>query len=147
MLPFKELEDIPVKTRYCGKCKQWLPVTSFDKGGGGGGNGVGYLRHECKDCRKKLVKRVAFLKKLHKSPDYGYVCPICLRNEEQLKTFGFITRYKKFSWALDHNHETREFRGFLCPTCNMNIGQLGDSIETLQRAIEYLKSDQNKPKN
>lgn len=43
------------------------------------------------------------------------------------------------SLHLDHDHETGEFRGWLCQKCNMGIGQLGDNIEGLQQAIDYLK--------
>ena len=42
---------------------------------------------------------------------------------------------------LDHDHDTGEFRGWLCMGCNMSIGQLGDNLEGLQRAIEYLKRE------
>lgn len=41
--------------------------------------------------------------------------------------------------ALDHCHETGVFRGWLCSSCNMGLGLLGDNIESLDRAIDYLK--------
>jgi hypothetical protein len=41
--------------------------------------------------------------------------------------------------ANDHCHETGVFRGWLCDSCNLGIGRLGDSIESLQKAIDYLK--------
>lgn len=40
---------------------------------------------------------------------------------------------------VDHDHETGRFRGWLCWTCNVGIGQLGDSIAGLQEAIRYLE--------
>lgn len=40
--------------------------------------------------------------------------------------------------ALDHNHQTGEFRGWLCHRCNLGIGLLGDSLEGLLRAVRYL---------
>lgn len=40
---------------------------------------------------------------------------------------------------LDHNHKTGHFRGWLCHSCNVGIGNLGDSIEGLQRAVYYLR--------
>ena len=43
------------------------------------------------------------------------------------------------SLAIDHNHETNKIRGLLCHHCNAGIGHLGDSIELLQKAIDYLK--------
>jgi len=41
--------------------------------------------------------------------------------------------------VLDHCHETGEFRGWICDPCNVGIGQLGDSVEGLERALAYLK--------
>lgn len=40
---------------------------------------------------------------------------------------------------VDHCHETGRIRGILCHNCNAGIGALGDNVEGLERAIEYLK--------
>ncbi len=40
---------------------------------------------------------------------------------------------------LDHDHATGRFRGWLCNRCNMAMGVLGDTIEGLQRGIDYLR--------
>lgn len=41
--------------------------------------------------------------------------------------------------AVDHDHGTGAVRGLLCKACNRDIlGHLGDSVEALHRAIEYL---------
>ncbi len=39
---------------------------------------------------------------------------------------------------MDHNHETGEFRGFLCGKCNKALGLLNDSRELLTNALRYL---------
>ncbi len=41
--------------------------------------------------------------------------------------------------CYDHDHKTMEFRGILCSACNRSIGQLGDSLEGLLKAVDYLK--------
>lgn len=41
--------------------------------------------------------------------------------------------------SVDHDHDTGQVRGLLCSNCNTGIGKLGDSVERLQSAIEYLK--------
>lgn len=41
--------------------------------------------------------------------------------------------------ALDHNHATGKFRGWLCSLCNTGIGALGDDIKGLQQAVRYLE--------
>lgn len=40
---------------------------------------------------------------------------------------------------VDHNHKTGKVRGLLCLHCNNVLGKAKDSIETLEKAIEYLK--------
>ena len=38
----------------------------------------------------------------------------------------------------DHCHDTGDIRGFLCGKCNRGIGLLGDNLEGVKRAVEYL---------
>lgn len=40
---------------------------------------------------------------------------------------------------LDHDHATGKFRGWLCNRCNMAMGVLGDTVASIQRAIDYLR--------
>ena len=40
--------------------------------------------------------------------------------------------------SLDHCHVTGGFRGWLCNKCNVSIGGLGDNLDGLHRAVEYL---------
>lgn len=40
---------------------------------------------------------------------------------------------------LDHCHQSGIFRGWLCARCNLGIGRLGDTIESIERVLEYLK--------
>ena len=40
--------------------------------------------------------------------------------------------------AIDHNHETGEFRGVLCKQCNRALGMFKDSPAVLRSALEYL---------
>ncbi len=41
--------------------------------------------------------------------------------------------------CYDHDHKTMEFRGVLCSKCNRSVGQLGDTLESIQKVIDYLK--------
>lgn len=41
--------------------------------------------------------------------------------------------------AVDHDHDTGLIRGLLCGSCNMAIGRLGDNIEGLMKALNYLE--------
>ncbi len=40
--------------------------------------------------------------------------------------------------CLDHNHNTGNFRGWICKTCNLGLGYFNDSPNLLNRAIQYL---------
>ena len=42
-------------------------------------------------------------------------------------------------FAVDHDHDTGLIRGLLCSLCNTGIGKLGDNIEGLMRALNYLE--------
>ncbi|MCP3471434.1 endonuclease VII domain-containing protein [Bradyrhizobium sp. CCGUVB1N3] len=44
--------------------------------------------------------------------------------------------------ALDHDHETGQFRGYICRDCNLGLGKLGDSIESIRRVLQYLERSQ-----
>lgn len=41
----------------------------------------------------------------------------------------------------DHDHISGYFRGWLCASCNSGIGKLGDGIDGLKRALEYLEKN------
>lgn len=40
---------------------------------------------------------------------------------------------------IDHCHRTDRVRGILCARCNSGIGKLGDTVEGLRRALDYLE--------
>jgi len=46
----------------------------------------------------------------------------------------------KRALALDHDHETGAFRGWLCGRCNAGIGLLGDSLDGILAAVQYFQS-------
>lgn len=39
---------------------------------------------------------------------------------------------------VDHDHKTNKVRGLLCQSCNSGLGLFKDSIELLNKAINYL---------
>jgi hypothetical protein len=119
------------ETKTCVKCKKALPLTFFSYN-----SGRPYLRPECKKCNNELTKVREALKEKHGMPFKGYKCPVCLRNEEEVKGLGGL---KNGSWVLDHDHETDNFRGWLCHSCNRALGFLNDSKDSLNRAIDYLE--------
>jgi hypothetical protein len=49
----------------------------------------------------------------------------------------------KENLCYDHDHVTMEFRGVLCRLCNKAIGQLGDTVEDVQKALDYLRKERH----
>jgi hypothetical protein len=46
---------------------------------------------------------------------------------------------------VDHDHQTGAIRGVICNECNRGIGALGDSVEGVRRALNYLERAQQRP--
>ena len=107
-------------TKQCSSCDQVLPLDSFNnKYDGGLGKD-----HRCRSCQSKQQKQLRKL--LKTSPPKSAVCDCCGKDKRL---------------QLDHCHETGLFRGWLCKSCNVGIGSLGDNLEGLTKAITYLSTN------
>jgi len=85
-----------------------------------------YRKSMCRPCNKNERLGEKNLKKIYGSKrPIGTPCDNCGKTTSSL--------------SLDHCHKTNRFRGWLCHPCNTSIGALGDDIESLTRAVEYLK--------
>jgi hypothetical protein len=115
------------ETMECSKCKRELPktldffwhklVTDYNV----------YWSNCCRDCNKEQSRIARDLAVKYKHLNKG-CCDICGSTEAKL--------------VPDHNHETFQFRGWLCQKCNRGLGLLGDSRTSIQTAYEYLKQSE-----
>ena len=126
-----QIEDGDSKT--CNKCHRLLPLTAFSMH-----SASNYQRPECKKCNNELSIIRINLRKEVEPPDKKHVCPICLSTEDQVAGKG---NKKNGSWVLDHDHNTNNFRGWLCHKCNRGLGAFNDNTEHLENAIKYLKEN------
>lgn len=121
--------------KECKRCKEWKPAEEYFTGG----NGTHTI---CKSCKDLFGNLLYFIRGLHKK--YGIddlvlleayraqngLCKICKRPNENGREL-----------ALDHNHETGAFRGFLCGRCNIGLGCFSDDSDRLVAAASYLKEN------
>lgn len=63
--------------------------------------------------------------------EQGGGCAICGRGPSERG------KYRQYL-HVDHCHETGRVRGLLCDQHNLLLGQWGDDVDQLRRAIEYL---------
>ena len=81
-------------------------------------------------CRKCVKKHSKIRIELHKhAPLKPELCELC----------GKIPR----KWCLDHDHSDDSFRGWICERCNTGLGKLGDNLEGIVKAVNYLIAKQN----
>lgn len=131
-------------TKQCNKCTQYKEFSRFDLKNGKP------CRNTCKDCRNHNMKSRPYRKGLplkdyrlqmqygitlkqydEMAADQNGLCKLC--NRVSLNHWGT-------ELCVDHCHKTGKVRGLLCDKCNKGLGQFEDNIETLQKAIEYLKT-------
>ena len=41
--------------------------------------------------------------------------------------------------VIDHCHNSGNLRSILCSSCNLGLGNFGDDLELLEKAVDYLK--------
>lgn len=106
------------------------------------------LNRKCRPCfnqymkewyskNKDIHKARVNASRPHKSSKYGI-------SEEEYETL--INKFngkchlckKKNATDIDHCHKTNKVRGVLCSGCNTSLGKLGDTVESLQKAVDYL---------
>lgn len=125
-------EDVPLRNEpegylYCRKCKEYHPDYMFlglDKR-----NVYTGTASYCLDCRTEYQKTIRELREQYPYPHDKEICDCCGQPPIGSKLH------------LDHDHITKEFRGWLCRNCNTGIGNLGDDVEGLQRGIDYLNGN------
>jgi len=58
----------------------------------------------------------------------GY-CEACGRKQED----------QDRALSVDHCHKTGIFRGWLCSHCNLGLGKLGDTLDSVRNMLRYLE--------
>ena len=107
--------------KRCAGCKQ---VLSEDKFYALPQNGRGKVQSKCIECHRKGSRDCQRLKReyLHLKTDR---CDCCWKKTDKLH--------------LDHCHKTGEFRGWICRSCNLGIGNCGDDVLGMVQCLSYVR--------
>ena len=118
----KEVVGKSGKTKVCCWCDKEKPVEAFRLYRRATGDRES-RDSKCKQCSQYQFKVADNLRKT--APEYKGYCECCGEYCEKP--------------VLDHCHYSETFRGWLCSPCNLGIGVLGDTLESLEKAVEYLE--------
>lgn len=113
------IAPLPQNTKFktCIKCGQHKALHEFAVQPSGKSH-----RNDCKQCQKEAQ---AIVKQLRKTaPAQPEACQCCGKKTDKL--------------VLDHDHETKEFRGWVCDHCNRGMGFLGDDVQGALNFLNYL---------
>lgn len=139
-----------MEIRICTGCKKEKSIDEF-------GIKRGKKNPRCKQCHNDYYQNYwknteAYDKHKKNIQDRRKADPLTHRASKYKLTkqqlINLIDKYDGMCWlckdkkatCIDHCHITKKVRGILCTSCNTGLGKLGDSVEGLQRAIEYIRA-------
>lgn len=123
--------DAPPGTKWCPRCQDFRPTTSFPKRSESGRSAA-----YCRPCQKfynserrlKLVFGLTWDEYELMLACQDWRCAIC------------GGKPRKNLLSVDHDHKTGEIRGLLCSRCNHRVlGAANEDPERLRRAARYLE--------
>lgn len=128
-----------VDSKDCIYCKEIKPLSQFPKHS----HYFDGYDTRCTECIRERSRKVSQIRKT--APPKSDSCDCC----GKLPNIGMHANaaLRSRGLALDHDPATDAFRGWLCDGCNRAIGSLGDSLEGLMRAVEYLKRYEERKNN
>lgn len=144
---------VDTETKTCTMCGRNRPISEYRSRGGAQKH---LLKSRCNRClyaeHKRWVEENEERVQEYRSRDSWTLAKRCSRRgitPEEL-----VDRYERqekccaickdeitlLDSAIDHNHDTGEFRGVLCKQCNRALGMFKDSPSVLKNALEYLEA-------
>ncbi len=139
--PEEEYKETYNIYKICSKCNKNKKIIEYNGNTSGTDafdkKGFRLRRPECNECYKEVFKGKTIAKNIAKksgisyeAPD-GTKCGICNKLQDD-----------KNKLVFDHCHINHIFRGYCCNSCNRSLGVLGDNIEGLINAMNYLLKSQ-----
>ena len=146
LVPYREVESFSLletgdnhSHKICKHCHCLLPTSEFARDRY---NKAGVVRRaSCKKCRKKRrgrpLNREQAKAAEYRRPKPGSIfsCPLCAH--------GFIAQVTSRA-VRDHDHESGDFRDFICESCNIGLGQFRNGRPYINKARKYLARHRRK---
>ena len=88
-----------------------------------------YYSKNCKPCIRQEQRKLHAIKKLFPPPKAGTTPCACCGRIDRL--------FPDHDWSIDDPRTS--FRGYICKSCNVGLGHLGDSLAGVQKAANYLE--------
>lgn len=150
-----KMMNLTINGKMCRKCNMFKSRKLFYVHS----NRADGLQVYCKKCtqREKKVKKTEYnevMRRWYNKHGYKKIAAklygITVADYEQLLEYAgnrcqicLGVNSNKRRLSVDHNHETGVIRGILCTNCNTGLGAFGDSIDRIELAINYLRSNQD----
>ncbi|WP_428993485.1 endonuclease VII domain-containing protein [Rhodanobacter glycinis] len=153
--PNWKLKTMSEATKMCTSCKKDLPVTEFypHKRAKSG------LQPNCRTCARAWHKaRPDYVRA--KNAAYKAANPTYFRDWQRINKYGVtpedasamrasqngkcpgcLRELSEHKECVDHCHTTGKVRGLLCDDCNVSLGRLRDSAETLRRLANHIEAE------
>lgn len=132
-----------INKKECSKCKKMKYLSEYSGNTSGSDafdkDGYRLRRPECKVCNKKDNKGKSYAKNLAKKNGISYKAP----KDTTCALCGNLPRLGK-TLVFDHCHKSNKFRGYLHNSCNRALGVLGDDVQSIINAINYLNISEKK---
>ena len=113
--------------KACAKCGEIRGYSEFTVWRKNASMTKNYYSKNCRPCARTEQRKVRAIKKLFPVPKAGTPCTCC----------GKVDRlFVDHDWSVDDPKIS--FRGYVCKSCNVGMGHLGDSLAGVQKAAKYL---------
>lgn len=139
-----------IEFKWCGRCKQFKPISEFSKHSGKWDG----LQERCNNCRHQQYQEQGKETQRNKDPEVKKKA----RRKSVIRSYGLELEdfenmlkiqnnrcaicgsedWGKVSPSIDHDHKTGIVRALLCNRCNRTLGFLEDSPSLAMKMYKYL---------
>ncbi len=88
--------------------------------------------NKCKFCTSLYTHDLSYAEYIEIAAKQNHKCSLCDRNLSEVKI------------NIDHDHSTGEVRGILCKGCNISLGTIEKSLDSVQSQLEFIERQRSR---